>query len=182
MSESLTSGMTPKDVIGVVTVLEQEGIEVWVDGGWGVDALLGRQTRNHADLDIAIKHADVAAARRILKERGYRDVPRDDTKDFNFVLGDEDGHRVDVHSFTFDDAGKCIYGCPYPSDSLTGTGAIAGRGVKCISPEWMVRFHSGYALDSDDYHDVLTLCDAFGIHLPSEYERFRSDVSAARKA
>ena len=166
----------------MVALLEQQGIEVWVDGGWGVDALLGRQTREHADLDIAIKHADVPAARRILEERGYRDVPRDDTKDYNFVLGDEAGHRVDVHSFTFDDGGKCIYGCPYPSDSLTGSGVIAGRRVKCISPEWMVKFHSGYALDWNDYRDVLALCEAFGINLPSEYDRFRSDGSVERKA
>jgi lincosamide nucleotidyltransferase A/C/D/E len=166
-------GITAQEVVHIVRLLDQHNIEVWVDGGWGVDALLGKQTRNHADLDIAIKHADVPTARRILEERGYRDVPREDTKDWNFVLGDQAGHLLDVHSFTFDDAGKCIYGCAYPADSLAGSGVIAGQRVKCISAEWMVEFHSGYVLDADDYRDVLALCNAFGISLPAEYDRVR---------
>lgn len=30
-------------------------MRVWLDGGWGVDALLGRQTRPHDDMDIVIE-------------------------------------------------------------------------------------------------------------------------------
>ena len=36
----------------VVEQLEENGVEVWLDGGWGVDALLGRETREHDDLDL----------------------------------------------------------------------------------------------------------------------------------
>jgi lincosamide nucleotidyltransferase A/C/D/E len=43
--------------------LEKLGIEIWVDGGWGVDALLGEQTRPHKDLDIAIQQKDVPQLR-----------------------------------------------------------------------------------------------------------------------
>ena len=43
--------MTSIDVIDCYTTLENLGIEIWVDGGWGVDALLGEQTRPHKDLD-----------------------------------------------------------------------------------------------------------------------------------
>jgi len=39
--------------------------------------------------------------------------------------------------------------------------------VKCISPEWMVKFHSGYELDGNDYRDVSALCERFGIALPA---------------
>src|SRR5947209_17974785 len=56
--------------------------------------------------------------------------------------------------------------------SLTGTGSIQGYPVKCISVEWMVKFHSGYELDENDYRDVSALCERFGIALPTEYERF----------
>lgn len=45
--------------IELMQLFEQQGIEVIVDGGWGVDALLGRQTRPHGDLDIACQHKDV---------------------------------------------------------------------------------------------------------------------------
>ena len=57
-------------------------------------------------------------------------------------------------------------------DSLTGTGSIQGYPVKCISADWMVKFHSGYELDENDDQDVSALCERFGMALPAEYERF----------
>jgi lincosamide nucleotidyltransferase A/C/D/E len=38
----------------------------------------------------------------------------------------------------------------------------------------MVKFHTGYPLDEDDYHDVRLLCQRFGIELPPEYEGFET--------
>jgi lincosamide nucleotidyltransferase A/C/D/E len=35
------------DVLGVLDRLDAAGIEWWVDGGWGIDALLGEETRPH---------------------------------------------------------------------------------------------------------------------------------------
>jgi lincosamide nucleotidyltransferase A/C/D/E len=167
-----TPEMTALDVVEIIQLFEQNSIDVYVDGGWGVDALLGEQTRPHADLDIALQHKDVPLLRALLEARGFSDVPRDDTRDCNFVLGDERGHQVDVHSYTFDAAGNCIFGVPYPVDSLSGTGVINGHAVKCISPEWMVRFHTGYPLDENDYYDTRALCQYFGIVLPPEYASF----------
>lgn len=46
--------MSAKDVVELLQLFQQNGIEVFVDGGWGVDALLGKQTRLHTDLDIAL--------------------------------------------------------------------------------------------------------------------------------
>jgi lincosamide nucleotidyltransferase A/C/D/E len=110
--------------------------------------------------------------RRLLAERGYKDVLRDDTRDCNFVMGDEHGHLVDFHTFTYDEQGLLTFGLPYPLDSLTGTGMIAGSPVRCISPDWMVKFHTGYAVDENDYHDVKALCDRFGLSLPDVYAHF----------
>jgi lincosamide nucleotidyltransferase A/C/D/E len=167
-----TPEMSAADVVGFVTLLREHGIEPCLDGGWGVDALLGRQTRPHADLDIAVEHKDVPLIRALLEARGYRDVPRDDTRDCNFVMGDGEGRLIDFHSYTFDENGKLIFGLDYPPDSLTGSGSIDGFPVRCITPQWMVKFHSGYDLDTGDYHDVRLLCEAFDIPLPEEYERF----------
>ena len=44
--------MTAKDAINLYKLFDQHGIKVWIDGGWGVDALLGRQTCKHDDLDV----------------------------------------------------------------------------------------------------------------------------------
>ena len=164
--------MSGDDAVQLLQLFDQNSIDVVIDGGWGVDALLGKQTRSHNDLDIALQHKDVPKLRSLLEMHGYKDVPRDDTRDCNFVMGDDKGHEVDFHSYTFDADGKHTFGVPYPIDSLTGTGFIQGYPVKCISPEWMIKFHSGYELDENDYHDVLALCERFEIALPSEYGRF----------
>ena len=166
--------MTAEDVIAFVQLLKQNHIEVCIDGGWGVDALLGEQTRKHADLDIAVQHKDVPGIRALLEARGYDDVIRDDTRACNFVLGDTLGHLIDFHSYTFDATGKLVFGVEYPYDSLNGNGAINGYPVKCITPEWMVKFHTGYELDQDDYHDVKLLCQRYDIELPVEYAGFES--------
>ena len=43
-------------VVQLMQLFDQNSIDVVVDGGWGVDALLGEQTRSHGDLDIAVQH------------------------------------------------------------------------------------------------------------------------------
>ena len=162
--------MTADDVVDIIKLLERNGIEVYVDGGWGVDALLGEQTRAHADLDIALPHRFVPLLRELLETRGYKDMPRDDTRDCNFVLGDDKGHLVDVHSYSFDENGVNIFGVAYCPRHLTGNGAINGYPVKCPPPDVMVEFHTGYVIDDDDYRDVKALCERFGISLPENYK------------
>ncbi|HNB36269.1 MAG TPA: GNAT family N-acetyltransferase [Anaerolineales bacterium] len=164
--------MSVYDAVRILQMFEKNKIGVWVDGGWGVDALLGEQSRRHNDLDIAILHKDVPQLRSLLEAQGYRDIPRDDSWECNFVLGDAFGHEVDVHSCTFDEEGNNIFGVAYPYDSLTGSGDIGGHPVKCISPEWMIKFHTGYKLDENDFHDVNLLCQKFDIEIPSEYDEF----------
>ncbi len=166
--------MTASDVIEIVDLLIQNGVEVIIDGGWGVDALLEKQTRKHEDLDVAVLHKDVPTIRNLLEARGYYDVPRDDTWECNFVLGDDQGHLFDIHSCTFDQTGNNIFGVEYPFDSWKGAGFINGYQVKCISPDWMVKFHTGYELDDNDYQDVKFLCKKFGIEIPSDYAKFVS--------
>ena len=133
------------EVLALYELLADHGIEVWIDGGWGIDALLGEQTRPHNDLDIAVRHDDVAELRIIMSARGYDPIERDDTEPWMFVVGDKHGNEVDVHSFTIDRQGHNIYGIAYPADSLTGEGHLDGRMVRCISAEWAVTFHTAYA-------------------------------------
>ena len=164
--------MTAKYVVEFIKLLEQSQIDVYVDGGWGIDALLGEQTRKHGDLDIALPHEHVHKLRELLEARGYKDVPQNDTRDCNFVLGDDKRHAIDVHTYIFDEKGNNVFGVAYESRHLTGTGTIDGYPVKCIPADLMVEFHSSYELDKNDYHDVQALCDKFGLKLPEEYQKF----------
>ena len=167
--------MEAKTVIELLKLFAENDIDIIVDGGWGVDALLGRQTRYHEDLDIAIPHKDAAKLRKLLTDRGFSDILRDDTRDCNFVLGDSLGNSVDVHSYIFDEQGNNIFGVAYLPEHFTGTGAINSYPVKCISAEWMVKFHTGYELDENDFLDTLALCKRFNIPLPKEYDKFIND-------
>jgi lincosamide nucleotidyltransferase A/C/D/E len=166
---SMNPEMTLPDVLEILDLFASHQIEVVIDGGWGVDALLGRHTRTHSDLDIAIQHTDVPVMRALLEVHGYSDVPRDDTWECNFVMGDGLGHEIDIHSYTFDEEGQHIYGVAYPFESLSGTGTLNGQPVRCITPEWMVKFHAGYDLDENDYKDVSALCQKYGIEMPPEF-------------
>jgi lincosamide nucleotidyltransferase A/C/D/E len=130
--------MTADDVGSFVDLLHSQGVRVWLDGGWAVDACLGSQTRRHSDLDIVIEERDVPAVAAALQR---------------------------------------LYGPPesnehYPAEALTGKGAVVGRAVDCIKPEWLVRFHTGYPVAETDWADVSALCERFGIPVPDEYARF----------
>ena len=170
MNPSMPAGTA----VALYRSITELGIDLWIDGGWGVDALLGEQTREHADLDMVIQQRDVPQLRAWLEARGFRDVERDDTSPWNFVLGCDDGHEIDIHAIVFDAEGNGLYGPPdrgvmYPAAALTGNGTIAGTPVTCISPEWLVTFHTGYELSESDFHDVDLLCRRFGVDYPEEY-------------
>lgn len=164
--------MEANDILNLYNLFEENGIEVWIDGGWGIDALLGKQTRPHKDLDIAIYHKDKPKLLKLLKDRGYKDVGRDDISDWNFVLSDGE-REIDIHTFIFDDKGKNIYGTAYPKESLTGSGTINGVSVKCIPPEWVIKFHAEakYEPKEKDIQDVNAICDKFGLELPKNYKK-----------
>jgi lincosamide nucleotidyltransferase A/C/D/E len=158
------------EVIALYQLLADHGIEVWLDGGWGIDALIGEQTRPHSDLDIAVRHDDVAELRQLLNARGYKAVGRADTQPWMFVLGDDHGQEVDVHSFTFDEHGKNIYGVAYPPESLTGTGSLDSQTVRCIAADWAVQFRTAYAPRAVDRHDLKLLHEWLGVDVPDQYK------------
>ncbi len=158
-------------VVAFCTALAERGVIIWLDGGWAVDALLNEQTRPHSDLDITIQKADLPVMHQLLADWGYTAVPRDDTRPHNFVLGDDEGHLIDVHVIVLDEDGNGLYGDDdlYPAEALTGIGVVEGKNVDCISPAWLVKFHSGYPPRAIDFHDVRALCAKFGLELPEAY-------------
>jgi lincosamide nucleotidyltransferase A/C/D/E len=171
--------MTSADVIEIYSSLVERGIFIWIDGGWGVDALLGQQTRHHKDLDVAIEDHQLLGFEQFLASQGYCRIKGEIERPFNFVMADHKAREIDVHVISLDERGNGIYGPPekgvmYPADSLTGSGRIVGCSVRCISPHWMVKFHSGYALTEKDYRDVSALCEKYGLELPEEYHQFRN--------
>ena len=163
--------MEAEEVVRLYNLFKKNGIQVWIDGGWGIDALIGKQTRHHDDLDIAVNRKDEKKLRSLLTSNGYDiEIKRDYTSDWNYVLGDKKGNKIDIHVFEFDAQGKNIYGIVYPKESLTGKGIIKGQKVNCISPEWIIKFHENYEPAEKDLKDIQALSEKFAIKPPKNYK------------
>jgi len=164
--------MDEERVLDLLARLAAAEIDVWLDGGWGVDALLAEQTRAHDDLDLVSWIEDSNRLEEVLAECGYRTAGGGLPSSFELV--DDTGHQVDVHPVAFDDQGDCIYVMAdgsrwvYPAAGFGGSGSIVSQAVPCLTPEVMLVNHStGYALDADHERDVTALCERFGLPLPS---------------
>ncbi|WP_080798015.1 nucleotidyltransferase domain-containing protein [Arabiibacter massiliensis] len=164
--------MREEDAAALLEALAERGVDVRLDGGWGVDALLGEQTRAHNDLDLFVERFDEDATVALLRECGYVPVERTFTTEAHTAWADGEGREVDLHVFERAADGSLLFeGEAYPASVFDGEGRIAGRAVRCIPPAEQVAFHCGYDHDEDDVHDVRLLCEHFGIPVPAEYAR-----------
>jgi lincosamide nucleotidyltransferase A/C/D/E len=163
--------MDAPEVLRLVQLLQARGITVWLDGGWGVDALLEEQVREHDDLDLVVEVGHVAPLIEVMTAAGYQVVAGGAPK--SFVLVDAIGRQVDVHPVLFDeDRGGGVYLMEdesewvYPSPGFTGRGRVNGHSVHCLSPQVQVLVHSGYTLTEKDYSELDLLHARFGVELP----------------
>jgi lincosamide nucleotidyltransferase A/C/D/E len=165
------SEMTTSALVELLELLDAARIPVWLDGGWGVDALLGERTRPHRDVDIILRVADVPKLLEIMGSRGF--AIKEGVPPSSFVLADGLGLKVDVHAVVFDDDDNGVYRMQngedwiYPAEGFDGQGVIAGRSVSCLSPEAQVLCHAnGYAPTEKDLRDMARLQERFGVELP----------------
>jgi lincosamide nucleotidyltransferase A/C/D/E len=167
--------MTEADVIEALDCLRRAGVGVWIDGGWGVDALVRARTRDHDDLDLAMSRDDLEAARLALEALGYEHDPTSKPGlPARWVLRDGAGRQVDLHPLHFSERGDGWQQLSetgkawghYPAAHLAGSGSIGGREVPCLSPGLQLRFHMGYEWSERDEQDVRLLAKRFGLPLP----------------
>lgn len=166
--------MEAKEVVDLYRGLDCAGVVIWIDGGWAVDAVVGHQTRSHDDLDIAVEAQDVAMLRQLLAARGYRQTPTKDASQWNFVLDDGDGRKIDVHVVVLAEQGgvgaDAIDGIAYPAGSLTGVGFIAGAAVRCVSAVFQLQFKTSYPPRAIDRLDVIALCGVLSLPVPDTHK------------
>lgn len=166
--------MQANEVVDLYDALARSGVNIWIDGGWAVDAVVGFQTRSHDDLDVAIELKDVAALQRLLATRGYRQTSSGREPQWNFVLEDGNGRKIDVHVVVLDEHGgvwvDALDGIAYPAGSLTGEGVIAGAKVRCVSAELQLRFKTSYPPRAIDRQDVAALCALLKLPVPDTHK------------
>ncbi|MER6248201.1 nucleotidyltransferase domain-containing protein [Streptomyces griseorubiginosus] len=159
--------MTADDVLFVLTLLKRAEADVWVGGGWGIDALIGEQTRDHRDLDLMHQQDQEVAVLTALSAAGF--VESLDWRPIRFVVTAPDGREIDLHPLVFSDDGSAVQASPdpqrpfaYPSSSFV-TGVIQGTPVPCLSAQQQVYFHQGYEPTERDRQDMAQLRHVFGI-------------------
>jgi lincosamide nucleotidyltransferase A/C/D/E len=171
MTEGAKTEMPAAALLELLHLLAAAGIVVWLDGGWGVDALLGRQTRCHKDVDLILDLAAVPGLQETLGRRGF--VIREGAPPSAFVLADPCGLEVDVHAVRFDADGSGVYRREngedwiFPAEGFSGRGVIEGVSVRCLTPEAQVLCHAhGYTPTEKDRRDMRLLQERFGVTLP----------------
>ena len=173
MSERSAPGMDGASAGELYRELERAGASCWVVGGWGVDALLGRCTRPHKDLDVLLAFTEHADAWRLLHERGYRliyrweenvDVPGaffDETgQPTAYVLQDGSGRLVDVHVLDDRTHGPTALWTTdrvFIKGALDALGTIDGLMVRCMSGRMQLVAHADYELPIEHQADVALL-------------------------
>ncbi len=157
--------MNTGDVLEVLDLLRD--VDVWVGGGWGIDALVGWQTRSHGDLDLMHRQEQEPAVVEALEAAGFEETVS--WRPVRFVVRDARGREIDLHPLRFAADGSATQasltpGEPfrYPADCFV-TGRIAGRAVPCLSAAQQVYFHQGYEPRERDLHDMAQLRAAFGV-------------------
>ena len=165
--------MTEESAGRLCRLLDGHGVRYWLVGGWGVDALLGRCTREHEDLDVLLVVSQHAQAWRVLRTEGYQlayrweenvDVPgtiiAGVVQPTAYVLEDRSGRQVDVH--VLDDSTTALVPL-WSTDrrlipgALDAHGTVDGVHVRCMSAGMQLVAHEGYVLPETHKADVAIL-------------------------
>lgn len=156
-------------VLAILDLLAAAGVQAWLAGGWGVDALMGRQTRRHCDMDLVIGDDDLSYQQvaRILSREGFWFASTQHTPGIPIawchIWRHDAGHKVEVlpvplrePPFTAgsDDAGV---------GQAFAEGNIDGRAVPCLAAGLQLLLHNGYPQRKIDNDDVALLRAYLGL-------------------
>ena len=172
-SQCPQSEIEPSFLLELLSWLGAAGIESWLDGGWGVDALLCAQTRPHKDVDLIVRVTDIPGLLSSLYAKGF--AVREGQLPHSFVLADPEGHQIDIHAVSFDPDGNGVYRMQngqewiYPAAGFQGLGAVNGYLVLCLAAEAQVLCHAhGYIPTEKDLRDMALLAERFSVELPPQ--------------
>src|SRR4051794_933194 len=152
--------MAMTEVRALLGALAEAGCWVALEGGWGVDALAGRQTRPHRDLDVDVRASQAATVLEVLHRMSY--AMETDWWPNRLELVCAGRGWVDVHPLALDSEGDGIQTglngerYLYPAASFV-TGRIGDRAVRCISISQQIDWHAGYTLRESDHADLAVL-------------------------
>ncbi|WP_306233790.1 nucleotidyltransferase domain-containing protein [Agrococcus beijingensis] len=155
--------MQGSEVARVVAWLEARGVVYQCNGGWAVDALVGRQTRPHADLDVFLDETAMADAVGWLERDGYRVAVDWLPVRVELRAGEGAASRaVDLHPMRIVPGGDGVQALldggsiVHPAASRA-VGSVAGQRVVVADAARLISLREGYELRPVDSHDLALL-------------------------
>jgi 2'-5' RNA ligase len=163
------------ELLRVCGALNDQRLSFWIAGGWGLDALVGCETRRHGDLDLVLDRFrdDFASINTLVTGLGYqRKRPLGGTLWFPDaeVYEDSRGHRMEFlnvnwelligidallgpdQTLEHDTAGETNQARQFFLKHCTSTGALDGVSMPTLSVAAQQLFHLGYESRPVDVH------------------------------
>jgi lincosamide nucleotidyltransferase A/C/D/E len=163
------------ELLRVCTALSDEHLPYWLAGGWGLDALIGCETRRHGDLDFVLDRfwENLPQVAALLTGLGYR---RQTSLGGTFwfpvaeVYEDDRGHHIEVLDVNrevlsraeallspletpeSESISESIGATPHWLQQCTATGTLDGISIPALSVEAQQLFHTGYQRRPEDSH------------------------------
>lgn len=117
---------------------KEKEIEIWIVGGYGLDALYGSLTRDHGDIDLIVWEKDLLAVGKMVEEMGLvRDI--DEAEKNKKVYRPEATVAVD-DTFKIEFGSVEFYGQFFPKEtplelliSKSENGVIMGKTMKTLT-------------------------------------------------
>ena len=148
----------------IIDLMTNLKIHYWVEGGWGIDVLIGKQTRKHRDVDIDFDAAFEGLLIKELESLGYRITM--DQRPSRVELHHPIHGTIDIHPFIIAEDREMKQANPeggwfeLQTDWFTDS-VFEGRTIPCVSVAGQRLFHDGYDLRDIDIADLKNLNDAF---------------------
>ena len=128
---------------GFLNLCTSTGITAWLTGGWGIDFLLGRETRVHSDIDFMANRDDYSALSRIIS--GFADtITLNSVQKMKFSI---DGIRFDICFFfnmngnyvlDLNERDPCVY--PMPANSFPTDKPVEYAGLEANVISWDAQY------------------------------------------
>lgn len=162
-----------EDLLKVLDLMDNIKMKYWLDGGWGVDILAGKQTREHRDIDINFDSQYSEVLLQILKDNGFKIVT--DLRPVRIELHHIELGYLDIHPFVLNEDGTAkqadFNGGWYEFEAdFFGSAIFKGRTIPCISVEGQKVFHTGYELREVDKHDIEIINEMMNVKEQGEKE------------
>lgn len=170
--ESNCAPYQPQDIL---SLLENAPFKWWITGGWSIDLFLGKQTRSHFDIDVAIARSDQLGAQSYLRRWDFWSTRRDDEGDIILERW-KIGHTLDRdipgvwareskdapwrYEFLFQEISDGVWTFRYNNSvqhSLENIGGYSSENVSILLPEisLLLKAVRLQDVDEEDFQRVL---------------------------